>query len=44
MGACVLAEVLEWEVDVDLVAKVNKERLGALSLEVLVHSRLVTPG
>lgn len=29
MGVCALAEGLEWEVGEDLVAKVNKERLGA---------------
>lgn len=29
MGACALAEVPEWEVGEDLVAKVNKERPGA---------------
>lgn len=29
MGVCALAEGLEWEAGEDLVAEVNKERLGA---------------
>lgn len=41
---CALAEVLEWEVGEDLVAKATSKGWALLSLEMLVHSGLVTPG